>query len=371
MRKQPSSPLTRLTRREVIQLGAGAGLGMVSALGGIGQARPAAQGRPSASSGPTATRRKYPPIPSWKTELKQLAPNVFAYIQGGGPGVDNLSVSNAGVIVGDNDMMAIDSLTAPLQTKAFIAAATKATGKKFGRLVNTHHHGDHTFGNQYFAGAEIVGHEYCRKAVIETGVPSPRWQKREGWAEGGEELKLAPPTTTFTDRMTYHYGGMVVELLFLGVAHTWGDVYVYLPQHKVLYAGDVSFHYVTPAAQNGHVTKWLEVCDKILAMDVETIVPGHGPLGGKKEFAEVKEYFVMLKREARKRFDAGMRPGQACADIDLGKFEEWNNPERITWNVVRLYEEFSGTITPAMDRAATDRALEEYKALKAAKSGSQ
>jgi cyclase len=99
----------------------------------------------------------YPQIPSWSTELKMLAPNVYAYTQASGPGVDNASLSNAGVIVGD-DLLAIDALGPPVHAKAFIATAQKATGKKFGRLLNTHHHRDHTNGNCFFLPAEIVSH---------------------------------------------------------------------------------------------------------------------------------------------------------------------------------------------------------------------
>ena len=94
------------------------------------------------------------------------------------------------------------------------------------------------------------------------------------------------------------------------------------------------------------MTKWLEAIDRIERLDVDTIVPGHGPVGGKKELAETREYLELLKREARKRYDAGMRPGQAAADIDLGRFANWANSERIVVNTLRLYAEFDGTIGP-------------------------
>ena len=142
-------------------------------------------------------------IPSWKTELKEVAPNVFAYIQGGGPGIDNHSVSNAGLINGDDSSMVIDALTAPVLTKAFIAAMKRINPKPFRHLVNTHHHPDHVRGNCFFLPIEIVAHEKCREAVLEAGLTFPM---REDWKEGIEELKLAPPTTTFADRMTYRYG---------------------------------------------------------------------------------------------------------------------------------------------------------------------
>jgi hypothetical protein len=99
-------------------------------------------------------------------------------------------------------------------------------------------------------------------------------------------------------------------------------------------------------------------------MDVQTIVPGHGPVGGKAELADMRDYLILIQREARKRFDSGMTAGRAAADIDLGKYKTWTDPERIANNVARLYSEFNGTITPDLDRDAVTKARDEYYALK-------
>jgi cyclase len=156
----------------------------------------------------------------------------------------------------------------------------------------------------------------------------------------------------------------VVELIFNGPAHTWGDVMVYLPQRKILFAGDIAFYYVAPAGQNGHLTKWIEAIDRIMKMDADIIVPGHGPVGSKRELAETRAYLDLLVREVTKRYRAGMPPGRAAADINMGRFSNWTNPERIVWNTMRLYAEFNGSLTPEMDVSGTNRAMEEYNALK-------
>src|SRR5439155_148469 len=96
----------------------------------------------------------------------------------------------------------------------------------------------------------------------------------------------------------------------INLSATWST----LTTTKIMWVGDIGFFYVVPFAQNAHVTSWLETIDKINAIDVETIVPGHGPIGGKKELNEMGEYFRVLMSEAKKRFDAGMSPGQAAAD---------------------------------------------------------
>ena len=357
-----------LSRRDALRLGAraGAGLGAFSLLGGgKGGIRLVAQQPATAIS--SAPNPNFPQVPSWNTELREVAPDVYAYVQGGGPGRDNVSVSNAGMIVGDEGVMVIDTLTAPMHAKNFIAAIRKVTDKPFRHVINTHHHGDHVNGNQYFMPAEIVAHPYCRDEVLKM-VPGPAlWPRREGWADGTEPRRIVPPVTTFESRMTYHYGRTVVELIFMGPAHTYGDIVAYLPQYRILFAGDIAFYYVAPFAQNAHVTRWLETIDRIMQMDVETIVPGHGPIGGKRELAEMGEYFVVLKREARKRFDAGMSPGRAAADIGMGRFDNWIGPERIVMDTVRLYAEFSGTLVPAVDVDGNLKATEEYNALRASR----
>lgn len=306
-------------------------------------------------------------MPTWKTELRQLAPNVYAYQQQGGTGFLNAGISNAGLFVGEDGLVVLDALGFPLQTKAFIAAAKQATGgKPFLQLIDTHHHGDHVAGNQFFLPAPILSHPYCRQEVLKAMPNTPAsWPKQEGLADGTEVRKLTPPSITFEDNLTCYIGGNAVEFKFMGPAHTWGDLVAYLPQHKILFAGDVAFFHLVPYAHNAHVSKWLEATDKIMKMDVDVIVPGHGPIGGKKDLAEMAEYFRFLKVEAKKRYDAGMSAGAAAADIRMGKFDNWMGPERICMNTVRLYDEFKGTLTPDIDTGGTKLAIEEYNSIKA------
>jgi cyclase len=312
------------------------------------------------SSDPIYAAAQTAQIPSWPTELRQLAPGIYAYTQATGPGIDNASLSNAGVIVGPDHLLAIDALGPPIHAKAFRAAAMQATGKPFGRVINTHHHRDHTNGNCFFGPAEIVAHAYCREATIAQGIPARPYEDRPQWQQDMHELRLAPATTTITDTITYQYRDTEVRVLSMGPAHTWGDLVVHLPRQRILFAGDIAFYYVTPPAHNGYITKWIDAIDRIMAMDVDVIVPGHGPVGGKKELAETRAYLALMAREVRRRYDAKMSPGEAAADIDVGRFAAWTNPERNAWNAVRLYAEFAGTLTPATDTAAQNAAVAEY-----------
>ncbi len=357
-----------VSRREAIGRVARVGVGTLAALrGGLAVADEQFGG---ANPTPPPADPRFPKPPTWETRLTEVAPNVYAYIQAGGPGRDNASVANAGIIVGDKGVVVIDTLTAPMHTKAFIAAIRRVTDKPFTQVFLTHHHGDHTNGTQYFDGAEVLSHPYCRDQILKVaraGGPAV-WAKHEGWADGTEPRRIVPPTTTFDATMRYHYAKTVLELFPMGPAHTHGDIVAYLPQHKVLFAGDIGFFYVAPWCQNAHPSKWIETCDMIRRMDVQTIVPGHGPLGGQAQLADMRDYLVLLKTETRKRYDAKVTAGAAAADIRLGKYDNWIGPERIVLNVQRFYDEFSGALTPNVNTAGIQRATEEYNAARKAAS---
>jgi glyoxylase-like metal-dependent hydrolase (beta-lactamase superfamily II) len=370
-----------LTRREVMARTAWAGLGVTVGLAGAGslekllgegaprvdESSPRIFGTSVAVLPPIDDR--YPIVPTWKTEMRQLAPNVYAYQQEGGTGHINAGISNAGLFVGENSMVAFDGLGYPMQTKAFIAEAKKVSGgKPFSELIDSHHHGDHVAGNQFFVPTPILSHPYCRAEVVKAAPNTPAsWPKAEGQADGTEVRKLVPPTATFEDNLVYYIGGNRVEFRFVGPAHTWGDLVAIVPEHKILFGADLAFFHLVPYCHNAHVSKWTEAMEKVMKMDVDTIVPGHGPVGGKKELNESIEYFRFLRTEAKKRYDAKMSPGAAAADMKMGKYDNWMGPERIVMNTVRLFDEFKGTLTPDIDVEGTKQAIIEYNAIKAGK----
>jgi cyclase len=135
-------------------------------------------------------------------------------------------------------------------------------------------------------------------------------------------------------------GDKPVHLLEVGPAHTRGDVLVYSPEDSTVFTGDILFVNGTPIMWQGPVANWISACKRIEAMDVATIVPGHGPICGKREVAAVRHYLEFVRDEARARFDAGLDLRAAIADIELGCYSDWSDAERIAVNVDSLYREF-------------------------------
>jgi cyclase len=368
-REDRKSALSEMTRRDALKVGAGAAAGLAAMLAGGDLAQLSAQGQGNAvnPTPPPATDTRFPMAPSWPRELKQLAPNVYSYTQGGGPNANNAGVSNLGMIAGPDFLWAIDGSQGPAPAKAFITASKAATGKDFGRLLLTHHHGDHTGGLQFFQHAEVWSHPYCRDEILKTVSSTPAmWTPTpNGPADISEPRKTIVPILTFKDDVTVFVGDIEVRFLWAGTCHTWGDMMAYLPKQKILFAGDVAFFWVAPYANNSYISKWLNACDEIARWDVDIIVPGHGPIGGKRELAEMADYFRVLGAEARKRYDKKIPPGVAAAEIRLGKFDNWIGPERLIMDVVRWYEEWDDTLTPDYNAAAVRGATIEYNQVKA------
>ncbi len=295
-------------------------------------------------------------VPSWHTELAALADGLYAYVQAGG----GFCISNAGLIAGRTGSVAVDALFVPRMTRAFLAEAARQTAAPITTLVNTHHHVDHTLGNHLFVGKTIIGHDLTRSEMARTGNPAARIAAVAPHfaPDLAEPIPIVPPNLTYSDRLTLYVDEREVQLIHVPTAHTIDDTLVYLPAERLLFAGDVAFFYVTPLAFEGSILGWLDAIARIEAMDVERIVPGHGPVGGKAELALLRGYFELVRDQARAHYEAGRPAEEAVMAIDLGPYAAWAEPERIVPNVLRLYQDFSGAPWAPLDLTAS-RALQE------------
>jgi cyclase len=219
------------------------------------------------------------------------------------------------------------------------------TDKPVRTLINTHHHIDHTLGNALFPEARIIAHANARREQERVGrsvfeLLRPRIPELVAEAE---DVELRFPDETFEGGETrLTVGEREARLLHLGPGHTMGDVLVYLPGDRLLFAGDVAFHYVTPLGLEGHLGNWAAVCDAVLEMDVERIVPGHGPVGGKEDLRAMQGYLRSVHGQARAAFDEGVPAEEASRRVDLGEYASWPEAERLPLNLNRCYQEFRG-----------------------------
>jgi glyoxylase-like metal-dependent hydrolase (beta-lactamase superfamily II) len=229
---------------------------------------------------------------------------------------------------------------------------------RIGTLVNTHANGDHCYGNALVTGAEIVA---SSTAADEMGDAPPELlaslvEAGPEFGEAGaflqrifrpftfEGIELVPPTRTFDGELELRVGGKEVRLVEVGPAHTAGDVIVHVPGDGVLYTGDILFHGGHPIVWAGPVSNWIAACDRILALDVSVVVPGHGPVTDLGAIATLKGYFELLTAESRRCYDAGMEVAEAARSIELGPYRDLSEAERLVVNVTALYREFGADV---------------------------
>jgi glyoxylase-like metal-dependent hydrolase (beta-lactamase superfamily II) len=261
--------------------------------------------------------------------------------------------SNSGLITGSGASLMVDTLFDLALTREMLEGIAPVTDRHPLRtLVNTHSDGDHVFGNELVAArdVEIIASEAAAALMTQEAVDLLAGVKRMTGITGEfarhvfapfefEGITATGPDRTFSGELSLDVGGREVQLIQVGPAHTPGDVLVLVPDARLLYAGDILFVGGTPIAWAGPIERWIAALDRILDMDVDVILPGHGPISGKTEVKEMREYLVFVEREARKRFEDGLSIDEAIASIDLGKYAELPEHGRLAQNVINVYQQ--------------------------------
>ncbi len=274
-----------------------------------------------------------------RPELQEVSPGVYAYLQPDG----TWWINNTGFLVGPQGVISIDSCSTERRTRAYQQAIATVTSAAVRAVVNTHHHGDHTFGNCLFPDAAIIGQDRTRAEAIAFGPPRdlPAWDGPD-WGE----LSLDPPFITFADGLTVHAGDVRAEVRHVGTpAHTTNDSIVWIADRSVLFCGDLIFNGGTPFLLMGSVQGAIEVLEGVVApLHAATIVPGHGPVfHDVGPLDDTLDYLRFVLDVASRCVEAGVPPLDAARSTDLGPFADWADAERIVGNLHRACAELAGT----------------------------
>jgi cyclase len=290
--------------------------------------------------------------------LHEIGNGVYAYLLPNG----SWGWSNAGLITADGQSMLVDTLmTLPL-TREMLDTMRRAVpaASSFDTLVNSHADPDHVWGNQLVGNAQIIATRatvedievFTPQGVIDLLADAPNLGVAGEFLErifgpfdfSGIELTI--PDRTFTGELTVHVGDKAVHLYDVGPAHSRGDLIVHVPDDRVAYVADLLFVGGHPALWSGPVGNWIAVCDRLLGLDLDVVVPGHGPLTDLDGVREFRDYLSHLEQEGRRLHAEGLDRYEAALALDLSRWEHWTDAERVVIAMYTIYREIEGDTSP-------------------------
>ncbi|WP_026331237.1 MULTISPECIES: MBL fold metallo-hydrolase [unclassified Thioalkalivibrio] len=239
-----------------------------------------------------------------------VAPGVYAVMTPARdlPSRENLGWNaNMAFVVTDDGVLVFDTGSSETMGVALREAIAEVTDQPVRWIVNSHSHGDHWLGNHAFADSdpEIMAGS-AATARMET--------EAEGWVENFREMTEGAtgdttpllPNVAVDERITRDLGGTEVVILPSGGAHSPGDLSIWLPQTRVLLAGDVVYSDRAPSVWDGDVAQWIDLLDELIALEPAVVVPGHGRLEDAQTLARLQRYLVTLWEAIEEGVEQGL-----------------------------------------------------------------
>ena len=283
-------------------------------------------------------------------QVRELASGTYGYISAFDP--------NCGFVVGDEFVVAIDTRPTPRMARGFLQAIRGVTDKPVKWYVFGSDHGDHTGGNSVLPkDLTFVIHPTSR-AQLEKDAATVMGQNLKAAAEAIQKGAqpptprppvLVPPSAMTGDREVIDIGGMEVQVLFLGRAHTGGDLAVYLPKQRLLFMSEIYLNRVFPAMRSAYPTEWVKAIDRALAMDIDRYVPGHGfveePKIAREELVTYENAVKAVIAEVTRLHRLGLSVDDAVKQANWGPYADWYLREQQAPIAVRkVYEELEGKL---------------------------
>jgi phosphoglycerate dehydrogenase-like enzyme/glyoxylase-like metal-dependent hydrolase (beta-lactamase superfamily II) len=283
------------------------------------------------------------------TEVREIAPGVFFRYSPISPTDPSIFGGSNNIWVVFEDYVVVIDANFPKEARDVIKAIRKTTDKPIRYVFDTHHHGDHAYGNAVFAGAgaSVVAQTNCARLLR---VDGPEEFRKAGNGKGGRkdiaESKLKVPDLSFDKKLVLEDSKQRVEFRFFGHAHTSGDACAYLPRHKILCTGDACVNGAYNFMGHSDSASWIRALEKMQQLDIKLVCPGHGPIAGKDLLEKQKRYFVELRRQVKQGLDAGKAVEDIIAGIEMPWYKEWTGVTPAGANVEHVHGELTGTIMP-------------------------
>lgn len=298
-----------------------------------------------------------------KVSFTEIGRDLWAFTAEGDP--------NTGVIIGDDSVMIVDAQATPRLASKVIEKIRSVTDKPIKYVVLSHYHAVRVLGASAYNASEIIMSERSRAQVVERGQED--WDSEFGrfprLFQGHESIPgLTWPTMTFNDRATFYLGKRRVDLMFLGRAHTAGDIVAYVPDENVMFTGDIVEYHSACYCGDGHFTDWPATLENIRGFDLHAIAPGRGDaLVGQAKVNEAldltKDFVLSTYRPIAKVAQGGgslKEAWDACRAACDPKFADYAIYEHcLPFNVARAYDEALGIDNPRIWTAERDKAMWE------------
>lgn len=276
---------------------------------------------------------------------------------------------NTGVIIGDDAVMIIDAQATPRLANKVIEKIRTVTDKPIKYVTLSHYHAVRVLGASAYGASEIFMSEKARSMVVERGQED--WDSEFGrfprLFQGHESIPgLTWPTMTFNDRLTVHMGRRRVDLMFLGRAHTAGDIVAYVPDENVMFTGDIVEYHSACYCGDGHFSDWPMTLEEIRAFDLDAIAPGRGdalvgPAMVNDAIDNTADFVMSTYRPIARVAQGGgslKEAWDACREVCDPKFGDYAIYEHcLPFNVARAYDEALGIDTPRIWTAERDQAM--------------
>ena len=310
-------------------------------------------------------------------DIKPVADGVYAAIAKPAYKIN----CNAAIILFDDAVLVVDTHSKPSAARALIEQIKKLTDKPVRYVVNTHFHWDHYQGNQAYpsswpAGVEIISSEATRANIEQRGIPRVKHEivtmpqeieklksdldkasdvgqkeqlranllQAEAYLAELKSMQVTLPSVTFDHSLILHRPSKTVEVLWLGNAHTNGDVFVYLPREKVLVTGD-ALHGWTPYMGDSYPFDWIQTLDAAEKLDFDQVIGGHGNvMRGKERFDLWKHYFRDLLDEAAQAYARGASLEDAEKGVSKTLIAKYSDkfdpgfPKSVIGNIAKAYQ---------------------------------